>query len=281
MTSHHSRCTKRSWGILALGLLLSSLLLSSQAAAEVPALIRYQGQAADANGVPLEGPYTLTFRLYDADTAGTKVWEERQDNVPLTGGHFSVLLGSRTSLAALDWAAPCWLSVQVNGESELAPRQRITSVPLAVRSRTAEQLAVPITTSTIVDDSSRLVPSGAIILWDGASCPAGYTRLSSHDGKFLVASSASGATGGSNSHSHGGATGSHALTVAEIPAHLHTGVQIPVGGGGDRYGNGEWHYGNDRAVSTDNTGGGQGHSHTIAAADSRPEFKTILLCKKD
>ena len=61
-------------------------------------LIRYQGQAVDSQSVPLEGPYTLTFRLYDAETVGTKVWEEAQANVPLQGGHFSVLLGQVTPL---------------------------------------------------------------------------------------------------------------------------------------------------------------------------------------
>ena len=45
-----------------------------QAQAAVPRLVRYQGQAVDSNGVGLEGPYNLTFRLYDAATVGTKVW---------------------------------------------------------------------------------------------------------------------------------------------------------------------------------------------------------------
>ena len=52
---------------------LYGLLWSADAAfAQVPALIRYQGQAVDRQSAPLEGPYTLTFRLYDAQTAGTK-----------------------------------------------------------------------------------------------------------------------------------------------------------------------------------------------------------------
>ena len=84
-------------------LLLSSLLLSSRSYADVPHLIRYQGQAVDSQGVPLEGPYTLTFRLYNAVTAGTKTWEEPQTGVQLSGGNFSVLLGSVTSLQAVDW----------------------------------------------------------------------------------------------------------------------------------------------------------------------------------
>ena len=114
---------------------------ATAAFAQVPALIRYQGQAVDSHGVPLEGPYTLTFRLYDAETGGVKIWEETQTNVPLTGGHFSVLLGQVASLDATDWSQPRWLSVQVNSDPELVPRQRITSVPLAMRAKTAEELA--------------------------------------------------------------------------------------------------------------------------------------------
>ena len=61
------------------GLIISTTPLpSSLALAGVPHLIRYQGQAVDSQGVPLEGPYTLTFRLYDAETAGAKVWRRRK-----------------------------------------------------------------------------------------------------------------------------------------------------------------------------------------------------------
>ena len=55
--------------------ILAMLMGHPLARAEVPSLVRYQGQAVDTNGVPLEGPYTLKFRLYNAETAGTIVWE--------------------------------------------------------------------------------------------------------------------------------------------------------------------------------------------------------------
>lgn len=131
-------------GLLAFSYLFTShwSLVTGHCFADVPRLIRYQGQLADHQGTPLEGSYTLTFRLYDAETNGTKLWEERQPHIPLTGGHFSVLLGQLTPLA-VDWSQPCWLSIQVitdpnNPDPELAPRQRITSVPLAIRAETAE-----------------------------------------------------------------------------------------------------------------------------------------------
>ena len=112
-------------------------LVTSHCFAAVPHLIRYQGQAVDSQGVPLEGPYLLTFRLYDAQTGGKKVWEEAQANVPLADGHFSVLLGQVTPLD-VDWSQPLWLSLQVGMDPELAPRQQITSVPMAILSDTVD-----------------------------------------------------------------------------------------------------------------------------------------------
>ncbi len=281
---------------------LLSWLLVGSVAADVPHLIRYQGTAVDSQGVPLEGPYTLTFRLYGAESSGTKIWEETQPEVPLTQGHFSVLLGSVTPLNSMDWSHPCWLAILVNGE-ELLPRQPITSVPLAIRSEAADtatvahRLAEPITTSTIADDDHSLVPSGAIILWDGASCPAGYTRVINYDDRFLVGSSTAGTTGGSNTHDHGGATGSHVLTVAEMPSHQHTtpahfhaitmvgqwtgnttGLQLRTANANSA---GSFNTDTDGAGTSGAMGGDGGHTHTIAPADSRPAFRTVLLCKKD
>ncbi len=262
-------------------LLLSAycLVLSSGfAAAEVPALIRYQGQLMDRKGVSLEGPYTLTFRLYETETDGTPVWQEQQEQVPLAQGQFSVLLGQVQPLTNMDWAHPCWLSIQVNSDPELAPRQRITSVPLALRARMAEQLTVPVTTSTITDDANKLVPTGAIILWTGASCPSGYARVSAMDGKFLASgSSYNQAAGGSNTHTHG--AGSY-----RGPLHSHTGQTStpnsglqPDGGSGDRQYT-RWDHAHP---FTTNSSGDESVTGTSASADSRPEFATVLLCQKN
>jgi hypothetical protein len=132
---------------------LTSLLPMHRAVAQVPPLIRFQGQAVDSQGVPLEGPYTLTFRLYDTVTAGTKLWEETQTNVALSKGHFSVLLGQVASLASMNWSQPRWLAIQVGTQPELSPRQQFTSVPLALRAEMAEQV---VDTSVRVTHSANL-----------------------------------------------------------------------------------------------------------------------------
>jgi hypothetical protein len=100
--------------------------------AAVPHLVRYQGYAADSNGVALEGQYNMTFRIYDAPNGGTKLWEETQNSVPMSKGNFSVLLGQVTALN-LTFDKDCWLAIQVSNDAEMIPRQRITSVPLAIR----------------------------------------------------------------------------------------------------------------------------------------------------
>lgn len=113
------------------------------------------------------------------------------------------------------------------------------------------------------------LPLGAIILWDQSNiCPDGFTRVGSYDGKFLMADDAPGVIGGANSHSHG--AGSLA-----VPGHRHSlepwdGVQSPV---------------DDNAGGTDfnaRTGPAEGGETTGTSdpADSRPEFVTILLCRK-
>ena len=124
---------------------------SSLAYAQVPRLIRYQGQAVSSQGVPLDGSYTLIFRLYEAETGGKKVWEETWNTVPITSGKFSVLLGEKMPLTSMGWNEPCWLSVQVNQERELAPRQRLTSVPTALRAEGLGDMSVRVYNSQAIN----------------------------------------------------------------------------------------------------------------------------------
>jgi len=282
------------------GLVLALALTGRTVQAAIPHLVRYQGQAVDEQGVPLEGPYALTFRLYDAETGGTKVWEEVQADVVLTGGHFSVLLGQVTPLAAMDWGEPCWLSVQVGSEPELAPRQRITSVPLAIRAevaetadaaKTADRLTTAMTTSTITDDANKLVPSGAVILWTGPTCPAGYTRLSALDGRFLVGGTAYNASaGGSNTHTHGAgsyAGPSHSHEIPNLAGDAEdfwsvSGASAPTGRSVTTRAvvSQNVHSTTKNLLNTNSTGMGS-VTGISASTDSRPAFAMVLLCQKD
>ncbi|MCM2264659.1 MAG: hypothetical protein NDI73_05640, partial [Desulfuromonadales bacterium] len=101
-----------------------------------PALVNYQGALAGANGVPLDGPVTVTFAIHEAPVAGVPLWQEVQV-VQVQQGAFAVLLGSETPFPEDLFAADAlWLELVVGSET-LAPRQRLASVPYALNARRA------------------------------------------------------------------------------------------------------------------------------------------------
>lgn len=119
----------------ALGCALAVCLGSSPAWA-VPGQLSYSGQIL-AEGKPLSGPLAARFALYDTATGGTPLWEEEHGAVPVTGGLFSVLLGSNATLDTKVFSGRTrWLEVAVNNQT-LLPRVPIASVPYALRAAEA------------------------------------------------------------------------------------------------------------------------------------------------
>ena len=94
------------WVILGFSFLMFAALTSS-AHAEVPRTMAFQGRLTDQSGRPLDGNQTVIFRIYDAVTGGTKLWEETK-TLAVSAGLFSALLGSTTPLA-LPFDRPYWV----------------------------------------------------------------------------------------------------------------------------------------------------------------------------
>lgn len=247
--------------------LIVSCLLAACVYAEVPHMIRFQGKVTNAEGAPLSGAYNITFRIYDDETSGTLMWSETQTEIPVNNGIFTVLLGNTTPTGLdLPFDQSYWLSMEVNDDGEMSPRQRITSVGYAIHAETAERF---------VEES--VVPQGAIILWRGTSCPEGYNRVTEMDGKFLVSgSSYNPAAGGSNTHKHGPGT-------YRGPAHTHTmsHKHSAVPGGGDTFCTGCGGGVSEPTVSNTGASGADLITGESALADNRPEFATVILCEKD
>jgi trimeric autotransporter adhesin len=204
--------------------------------AQVPSTIGHQGTLYADDGTPVSGVVSITFRLYDAQTAGTKLWEEAQD-LSLENGVFSAVLGSVTALN-LGFDQQYWLEMVVGGQT-LTPRVKLTGTPYAYTAKALESgaevqtLSAPDGLAVTGTYGSGSIPStgaGARVMWypkkaafragrvDGdkwddanigdSSIGEGYNSLSSGAYSTVGGGFANSATG--YSATAGGGTSSHA-----------------------------------------------------------------------
>ncbi len=117
-------------------ILILTLALAPIVSGEIPEIISYQGVLTDANGLPLNGSFDITVNIYDQAVGATPLWGETHTGVSVSKGIFNVMLGKVNSFPeSLDFSAPYWLGVAVNGGGELAPRLEFASVGTAFMSK--------------------------------------------------------------------------------------------------------------------------------------------------
>lgn len=130
--------------LVLLVMLVSIIPLSfGEAEAAIPRMINYQGVLTDASGTALSGTFQLTFSVYaDSSQGATALWSEQHADVSVDGGIFNVILGSIVSIPdGLFATDEYWLGVSVESDPELRPRQRMVSVPYAMRAAVADSAA--------------------------------------------------------------------------------------------------------------------------------------------
>jgi len=229
--------------------------------AAIPHLINYQGRLTDTSGTPLNGLYNLTFRIYDAESAGNLLWQGTYSSIQINKGIFNIFLGDVSDagydFASLAFNRPYWLEIKV-GDEVMNPRQRIASAGYAI---TAENG----------------VPRGVIVMWSGsiADIPLGWALCDGTNStpdlrdRFVIGARQDDGVAktnltGSLTQSGGattmtGVSGSHALTISEMPAHTHSySVSDNYGGAGG----GGGPRANNTNGTTGSTGGSAGHIHT-------------------
>ncbi|MEO6536944.1 MAG: glycosyl hydrolase family 28-related protein [Candidatus Paceibacterota bacterium] len=141
---------------------LSALILSTVHAAGAPRTIGYQGYL-EQSGTPLNGTANFTFELYNTLSGGSPLWTETQSAVAVSGGYFSVSLGSQTPFpSSLDFSQGYYLAVTVNG-TPLSPRQSLDAIPYAH----VAYGVLPTTTAPtgVSDGSTYFDPTGAGTLY--------------------------------------------------------------------------------------------------------------------
>jgi hypothetical protein len=95
----------------------------------VPGAIPIQGRLTSASGAPLNGTYTMTFRLYEVETGGVALCTDT-NSVPVQNGLFNSYIDY--CYDGTLWGQKVWFSVQLQGDAEMTPRQVIYPVPYAL-----------------------------------------------------------------------------------------------------------------------------------------------------
>lgn len=125
----------------------------------IPQLINYQGQLTSPTGTPLDTTVAMTFRLYPVPVGGALSWTESHPSVIVTDGLFNVLLGSVSTLPD-QFAVDRWLGITVGNNTEMTPRQRISSVAHAYRVGTVDGASGGTISSDVVISGRINVGSG-------------------------------------------------------------------------------------------------------------------------
>jgi hypothetical protein len=139
----------------------------------VPRQIPYRGYLEE-NGTAKTGQANMTFELYPDTASSTPLWSESR-TVAVVDGNFSVDLGDRApptscakDLGAALVANPpsLYLAIKV-GNNALSGRQRLMSTPYAQHAGDG-------------------VPSGAVMYFNLAKCPSGWSELPTAQGRAII-----------------------------------------------------------------------------------------------
>jgi hypothetical protein len=112
------------------------LLSIISAYSQIPQTISWQGILQDADAKNLSGTYSLTVKLFDVASGGAALWSETHSNVVIAEGLVNLTLGSIIPFG-INFGDEYWLEIIVGSGTPL-PRIKLTAVPYALHSKTAE-----------------------------------------------------------------------------------------------------------------------------------------------
>jgi len=109
------------------------------------------------------------------------------------------------------------------------------------------------------------IPSGAVMAFNLAACPAGWSPYSSAVDRMVIGSGSSYSLGAS------GGEATHVLTIGEMPAHSHSLPNALYLGG----------RGLGRSGNSYGAASGTGSAGSGAAHNNMPPYVALLYCQKD
>lgn len=132
--------------------------LSAQVKLSVQGLVK----KSDGTALP-DGNYDLTFRFYDDETGGSALGAETV-TTEINGGVYSAVLGPNGGLNSLAFNIPYYVSVAVDGGTELLPRIALSAAPYAISLQGANNKFPSIGTvkADAIDVAGAVNASGAV-----------------------------------------------------------------------------------------------------------------------
>jgi hypothetical protein len=260
---------------------VATLAVKASAALPTENVLTYPGFLENPDGTPVTNPFNVSLALWNdpKQGAGKKLCETTvPEQITPVSGRFQVPL-PEDCVGAVKSNGNVWLELQVDGAS--LGRTPLGAVPYAVTAGSVDSLSDAL--------AKQLVPSGAVMPFDLATCPTGWTPLMPAVGKVIVGAGAAlklGATVGADSV---------ALLEAQMPAHKHTisdpghahppnGATFVIGGGSPApamiradsgsYGVTGTTGSATTGITVDSAGGGK-------PFDNRQASLALLYCKKD
>lgn len=145
----------------------------------VELIVPFSAKLTDKQGVPLDGQYAITFRIYTEPAGGQPVWTEVHNAANVSKGVLSVNLGSVSSFGALELLEGYWLGIAVGADAEMTQRVQVPA-----------QVIVPAGTIVPFGGSAEQVPKGWLLCDGRELVAASYPRLYKAIGKAWGSSAA-------------------------------------------------------------------------------------------
>ena len=127
--------------------MFASILALSNLVYAVSMTTNYQGYLEDSAGETLNDTVDMSFVLYDE--AGSSLWSEVHQDVTVSNGVFSLILGSSTSFDDDSLDGERFLGITIGGDAEMSPRQKLSSTFFAMRAGVADTVS----TESIADSA--------------------------------------------------------------------------------------------------------------------------------
>ncbi|MES2213765.1 MAG: hypothetical protein V4465_00005, partial [Patescibacteria group bacterium] len=175
-------------------LFVSSFMMSSVATAATwnasfNPEINYQGRlVTPADTAVADGLYNMRFNLYTVSSGGVPIWTETltgANQVQVTSGLFSVMLGALTSLTTIDFNQTLYLTIEIGGtgaptwDGEMTPRKVLGAVPAAMTAYTLNGLD---STQFVRSDTSSSINGNLNIVGNSTTTAATTTNSFSTTG---------------------------------------------------------------------------------------------------